>query len=148
MVEKNQNEELEEEVGDDPELSSEEEPIEKEAPPLKPQTRFQNDQKEDRDETKIINELGYKIRKAKKALEEAGFDPKEVLGESEEDFTSSPEDRPVTVKDLNSVLQKLEEKNSSESMLNQFLDQYPSYRKYAGQIREHMHNSAYSQVPI
>ena len=107
-----------------------EEPVEDE----EPKKRFPQQKAED-------NKLGYKLRK----LEEEN---KRLRDMKEVDDEFDTEEKPVTRRELNELLEKIDKKSASETMLQQFLSENNEFRKHEKLIRKYVNDPDYSNVPI
>jgi len=118
-----------------------------------PQGRFPKSDQSAGEDPRIreANRIGFENRKLKKALEDAGLDPSEVLGTPSGAPSGDPADDdsvPVSRGELKQILKTQTEQQLSESMLSEFLGVYPSYQKYAPTIRKYMNDPNYRNVPI
>jgi hypothetical protein len=103
-----------------------------------PKTRFPK-----KEQTSQEKEEGYWKRQAKKLKEKID------LGESiESNDLVDEDDKPITRKEFNEMIEESNKKQSSESMLQEFLVEKPEYRKYAPLLRKHLNDPAYHNIPI
>lgn len=126
--------ESEEESEKTKELSEEEE-LEKEPEkePEEPKKRFPK-----KEQTTEDKKLGYEFRQWKKRKLEGTLD--------EEEFEE--EEKPVTRKELDELLEKKDRETASERMVQEFLSENPDFRKYEKTIRKYVNDPDYSNVPI
>lgn len=139
MAEENKGFENETETptGAEKALKEENKPSEKEE---EPEVRIPETEKE-------RNAFAYKLRKENAQLK------KELAAAKEGTFDFENENKPeekdyVTHEEFEKELQSWREQQTSEELLHQFLDKYPSYKKYEPKIRKYMNHSAYKNVPI
>jgi hypothetical protein len=104
-----------------------------------PKTRFPR-----KEQSPQEKEEGYKFRQWKKDMKK-----KVDAGESIDDADLTDEDdKPITRKEFNQMMEESNKKQSSETMLQEFLVENPDYRKYAPLLRKHLNDPAYHNVPI
>ena len=103
-----------------------------------PKTRFPK-----QEQSKEEKEEGYWKRQAKKLIEKANQG--EIINESE---LVDEEDKPITRKEFNQMIEDSNKKLSSENMLQEFLLEKPEYRKYAPLLRKHLNDPEYHNIPI
>jgi len=123
----------EEEEKKEDEKSEEEEKKEKPVDE-EPKKRFPKQTTEDK-------KLGYEFRQWKKKKEAGEL-------EDDDDFEGEEDDKPVTRKELRSLLDKSDKKSVSETMLQTFLSENPDFRKYEKTMRKYVNDDDYSNVPI
>jgi hypothetical protein len=127
-VEKKETEETEEEVEKTiPQKEEDEDDEPKKRFPVKEQTAEEK-------------RLAYKLRQAEKLLREKA--PDEDVDLEDED------EKPVTRKELNELLEKKDKESASEKMLQEFLSDNPDFKKYEKKIRKHVNDPDYANVPI
>ena len=104
-----------------------------------PKTRFPK-----KEQTSQEKEDGFKFRQWKKQMK-AKVDAGETI--SDEDLTDE-DDKPITRKEFNEMIENNNKKQSSETMLQEFLTEKPEYRKFAPLLRKHLNDPAYHNIPI
>jgi len=104
-----------------------------------PKTRFPK-----KEQTPQDKEEGFKFRQWKKEMKKK-VDAGETI--SDDDLTDE-DDKPITRKEFNQMLEQNNAKQSSETMLQEFLVEKPEYRKFAPLLRKHLNDPAYHNIPI
>jgi len=111
-----------------------EEKEEKEIEEKEPPKRFPK-----QEQTPLEKRIGYIERKLKEK-EEAKLEEID-LGEDEEE-------KPVTRRELNQLLEQQKKELVSNQMVDQFLDENPDFKKYGKVIRKYASDSDYANIPI
>lgn len=93
-----------------------------------------------KEQTAEEKRLAYKLRQAEKLLREKASDEDVDLEDEEE--------KPVTRKELNELLERKDRESASEKMLQEFLTDNPDFKKYEKKIRKHVNDPDYANVPI
>jgi len=137
-----ESEETEEKESEDKE-ETKEEPSKKEEeeaepePEEEPKKRFPAKP----DQTAAEKRAAYWERKAK-SLE------RKTADDFEEDELFDEEEKPITRKELNEILERKDKESASERMVSEFLSENPDYRKYEKRIRKYVNDPDYANVPI
>lgn len=113
-----------------------------------PKTRFPKEKDDDgkEDQGSETKRLGYKMRKYKKKLIDAGIEPDE--GDDDEEDYKDEDDRPVTKGELKKMLSEKEKGQASDEMLDDFIEDNPEYAKFKKKIKAHLNHPDYRNVPI
>jgi len=126
--------EVTEEEGEKQISKPEEGEEEKEVPEKEPPKRFPK-----QEQSPLEKRIGYIERKLKEK-EEAKLEDLN-LGEDEEE-------KPVTRRELNQLLEQQKKELVSNQMVDQFLDENPDFKKYGKVIRKYASDSDYANIPI
>jgi len=126
--------EVTEEEGEKQISKPEEGEEEKEVPEKEPPKRFPK-----QEQSPLEKRIGYIERKLKEK-EEAKVEDLN-LGEDEEE-------KPVTRRELNQLLEQQKKELVSNQMVDQFLDENPDFKKYGKVIRKYASDSDYANIPI
>ena len=126
--------EVTEEEGEKQISKPEEGEEEKEVPEKEPPKRFPK-----QEQSPLEKRIGYIERKLKEK-EEAKVEDLN-LGEDEEE-------KPVTRRELNQLLEQQKKELLTNQMTDQFLDENPDFKKYGKVIRKYASDSDYANIPI